>query len=45
MNKKQFSKDWFYLEKVSHRAVDGVMQTPKKEVHFFFSVCFVFNCS
>ena len=32
---------------VSHRAIDDIMQTPKKEVHvFFFSVCcIVFNCS
>ena len=32
---------------VSHRAINDVMQTPKKEVHlFFFSVCWiVFNCS
>ena len=32
---------------VSHRAINDVMQTPKKEVHFFFfSVCcIVFNCS
>ena len=32
---------------VSHRAINGIMQTPKKEVHFFFfSVCcIVFNCS
>ena len=31
---------------VSHRAINGMMQTPKKEGHFFFSVsCIVFNCS
>ena len=32
---------------VSHRAINYIMQTPKKEVHFFFfSVCcIVFNCS
>ena len=32
---------------VSHRAFNGIMQTPKKEVHFFFfSVCYiVLNCS
>ena len=32
---------------VSHRAINGMMQTPKNEVHFFFfSVfCIVFNCS
>ena len=30
-------KHWFYLEMVSHRAIDGIMQTPKKEVHFFSS--------
>ena len=43
---KRTLKDWFYLEMVSHRAIDDIMQTPKKEVHFFFSVCcIVFNCS
>ena len=44
---KRTLKDWFYLEIVSHRAIDDIMQTPKKEVHFFFfSVCcIVFNCS
>ena len=44
---KRTLKNWFYLEMVSHRAIDGIMQTPKKEVHFFFfSVCcIVFNCS
>ena len=44
---KSTLKDWFYLEMVSHRAIDDIMQTPKKEVHFFFfSVCcIVFNCS
>ena len=32
---------------VSHRAIDDIMQSPKKEVHFFFfSVCCTdFNCS
>ena len=32
---------------MSHRAINDIMQTPKKEVHFFFfSVCcIVFNCS
>ena len=30
---------------VSHTAINEIMQTPKKEVHFFFSVCcIVFNC-
>ena len=33
---KRTLKDWFHLEMVSHRAIDGIMQTPKKEVHFFF---------
>ena len=44
---KRTLKDWFYLEMVSHRAIDDIMQTPKKEVHFFFfSICgIVFNCS
>ena len=34
-------------EMVSHRTINGIMQTPKKEVHFFFfSVCcIVFNYS
>ena len=46
MNKRNL-KDYFYLEMVSHRAISYIMQTPKKEVHFFFfSVCcIVFNCS
>ena len=37
----------FYLRMVSHRGINDIMQTPKKEVHFFFfSVCcIVFNCS
>ena len=32
---------------VSHRTINDIMQTPKKEVYFFFfSVCcIVFNCS
>ena len=32
---------------VSHRAINDIIKTPKKEVHFFFfSVCcVVFNCS
>ena len=32
---------------VTHRAINDIMQTPKKEVYFFFfSVCcIVFNCS
>ena len=44
--RKRTLKDWFYLEMVSHRAIDNITQTPKKEVHFFFfSVCYiVFNC-
>ena len=44
---KRTLKDWFYLEMVSHRAIDDIMQTPKKEVHFFFfsACCIVFNCS
>ena len=37
---KRALKDWFYLEMVSHRAIDDIMQTPKKEV-FFFSSQFV----
>ena len=44
---KRTLKDWFYLEMVSPRTIEHIMQTPKKEVHFFFfSVCYiVFNCS
>ena len=44
---KRTLKDWFYLEMVSHRTIDNIMQTPKKEVHFFFfSVCcIIYNCS
>ena len=32
---------------VSHRAINDIMQTPKKEVHFFFFLvcCIIFNCS
>ena len=31
---------------VSHRAINDIMKSLKKEVHFFFSVCcVVFNCS
>ena len=32
---------------VSHRAINDIIQTPKKKVHFFFfSVCCIaFNCS
>ena len=35
------------FRKVSHGAIDDIMQAPKKEVRFFFfSVCcIVFNCS
>ena len=45
MSKKTL-KDWFYLEMVSHRGVNDIMQTLKKEVDFFFSVCcIVFNRS
>ena len=46
MNKRTL-KDQFYLEMVSHRAINDIMQTPKKEMHFFFfSVCcIVFNCT
>ena len=44
---KRTLKDWFYLEMVSHRAIDDIIQTPKKKVHFFFLslCCIVFNCS
>ena len=44
---KRTLKDWFYLEMVSYRAIDDIMQTLKKEVHFFFLPvrCIVFNCS
>ena len=32
---------------VSHRAINDIMQTPKKEVHFFFFLvcCIIFDCS
>ena len=36
------------FRKLSHRAIDDIMQTPKKEVHFFLFLsllCIVFNCS
>ena len=39
--RKRTLKDWFYIEMVSHRAIDDIMQTPKKEVHFFSSSQFV----
>ena len=44
---KRTLKDWFYLEMVSPRTIDDIMQTLEKEVHFFFfSVsCIVINCS
>ena len=44
---KRTLKDWFYLEMVSPGTIDYIMQTPKKEVHFFFfsACCIVFNCS
>ena len=43
---KNTLKDWFYLEMVLHGGVNDIMQTLKKEVDFFFSVCcIVFNCS
>ena len=44
---KRILKVWFYLEMVSHRAINYIMQTPKKEVHFYFFsfCCIVFNCS
>ena len=34
--KKRTLKDQFSLEVVAHRTVNDIMQTPKKEVHFFF---------
>ena len=47
LTNKRTLKDQFYLEMVLHRTINDLMQTPKKEVHFFFfSVCcIVFNCS
>ena len=44
---KRTLKDWFHLEMVSRRAINDIMQTTKKEVHFFFFlICsIVFNCS
>ena len=46
INKKTL-KDWFYLEMVSHRAHNDLIQTHKKKMDFlFFSVCFIFtDCS
>ena len=46
LTNKRALKDYFYLEMVSHRSINDI-QTPKKEVHFFFfSVsCIVFNWS
>ena len=39
---KRTLKDWFYLEMVSHRVMDDIMEV----YFFFFSVCcIVFNCS
>ena len=44
LKKKRTLKDWSYLEMVSHEAVNDIMQTPKKEVHFlfFFSLLYCF---
>ena len=44
---KDFQKLVLFRNGVLHRAINDIMQTPKKEVHFFFfSVCcIVFNCS
>ena len=40
LTNKRTLKDQFYLEMVSHRVINDILQTPKKEVHFFFfSVC------
>ena len=45
--RKRTLKVKFYLEMVWLRAINDIMQTSEKEVHFFFfSVCCtVFNCS
>ena len=47
LNEQKDFERLVYLEMVSHRAIDDIMQTSKKEVHFFFfSVCcIVFKCS
>ena len=47
LTKKRTLKDSFYLEILSHRAINDVMQTPKKKVHFFLllGLFIVFNCS
>ena len=47
LTKNRTLKDWFYLEMVSHRPINDIIQTPQKEMHFFlFSVCcIVIDCS
>ena len=41
---KRTLKDWFYLEIMSHIAINDIMQTPKKEVFFFLlSLLYCFN--
>ena len=47
LTNKRTLKDQFYLKIGSHTAINNIMQTPKKEKHFFFfSVCcIVFNYS
>ena len=38
--------DQLYLEMVSHRAINDMIQTPLKKKHFFFTsmCCIAFNC-
>ena len=36
LNEQMDFERLFYLEMVSHRAINDIMQTPKKEVHFFY---------
>ena len=34
LNEQKTLKGQFYLEMIPHRAINDIMQTPKKEVHF-----------
>ena len=47
LTNKSFLKNQFYLEMVSHRAINDIIQTPKKKVHFFYFLvcCIVFSRS
>ena len=42
LTNKRTLKDYFYLEMVSYKVINDIMQSPKKEQHFFFfSVCYI----